>query len=223
MGRPGVEKGVPIIGVDYGYLWSRAPEASDAPHDEVAGEDPPDGVQTSSPVLCGRCSVVRWIFSQLCQAKGDNERNRAVLAKELQAGGYPRVVVRSDGEAALLAHVRAVRAMTMAVDVPLGSVHEQVSKEQSAGSGLAEGAVKELKAKMRTLTHNTEMTLETRIPETHDSLAWLVTHAAPTINWFRPVLDGKTPYELRVGRKFRRVVAEGLVDECWEPRESHQR
>ena len=29
MRRPGVEKGVPIIGVDYGYLWSRAPEASD--------------------------------------------------------------------------------------------------------------------------------------------------------------------------------------------------
>ena len=111
--RPGVEKGVPIIGVNYGYLWSRAPEASDASDDEVAGEDPPDGVQTSSPVLCGRCSVDRWIVGHLCLAKGDNERNRAVWAKELQAGGYPRVVVRSDGELALLAHVRAARAMTM--------------------------------------------------------------------------------------------------------------
>ena len=88
VGRPGVEKGVPIIGVDYGYLWSRAPQASDASHDEVAGEDPPDGVRTSSPVFCGRCSVDRWIFGHLCQTKGDNERNRAVLAKELQAGGY---------------------------------------------------------------------------------------------------------------------------------------
>ena len=56
VGRPGVDKGVPIIGVDHGYLWSRAPEASDAPHDEVAGEDPPDGVRTSSPVLCGNLS-----------------------------------------------------------------------------------------------------------------------------------------------------------------------
>ena len=69
--------------------------------------------------------------------KGDNERNRAVLAKELQAGGYPRVVVRSDGEPALLAHVRSARAMTMVSDVPLGSVHEQVSREQSPGNGLA--------------------------------------------------------------------------------------
>ena len=84
-----VEKGVPIIGVDYGYLWSRAPEASEAPQDEVAGE-----------------------------AKGFHERNRAVLAKELQARSHPRVVVRSDGEPALLAHVRAARAMTMVADVP---------------------------------------------------------------------------------------------------------
>ena len=61
----------------------------------------------------------RWLFGHLCQAKGDNERNRAVLAKELQAGGYPRVVVRSDGEPALLAHVRAARAITMVADVPL--------------------------------------------------------------------------------------------------------
>ena len=41
--------------------------------------------------------------------------------------------------------------MTMVSDVPLESVHEQVSKEQSPGNGLAEGAVKELKAKIRTL------------------------------------------------------------------------
>ena len=151
-----------------------------------------------------------WIggsFGHLCQAKGDNERNRAVLAKELQAGGYTQVVVRGDGEPALLAHVKAAHAMTMVSDVPLESVHEQVSKEHSPGNGLAKGAVKELKAKIRTLGNSTEMGLGKRIPETHDSLAWLVTHAAATINWFRPGLDGKTPYELRVGRKFRRPVA----------------
>ena len=149
--RPGVEKGVPIIGVDYGYLWSRAPEASDAPHDEAAGEDPPDGwcpnlvASALWKVQCGSVDLCH-----LCQTKGDNERNRAVLAKELQVGGYTRVVVRSDGEPALLAHVKGARAMTMVSHVPLESVHEQVSKEQRPGNGLAEGAVKELKAKIRT-------------------------------------------------------------------------
>ena len=79
------------------------------------------------------------------------------------------MVVRSDGEPALLAHVKAARAMVS--DVPLESVHEQVSKEQNPGNGLAEGAVKELKAKIRTLRHSTKMGLWRRIPETHDSLA----------------------------------------------------
>ena len=46
------------------------------------------------------------------------------------------MVVRSDGEPALLAHVKAARAMTMVSDVPLESVHEHVSKEQSPGNGL---------------------------------------------------------------------------------------
>ena len=60
-----------------------------------------------------------WIGGSLVifvRQKGNNERNRAMLAKELQAGGYTRVVVRSDGEPALLAHVRAARAMTMVSD-----------------------------------------------------------------------------------------------------------
>ena len=206
VGRPGVENCVPIIGVDYGYLWSRAPEASDAPHDEVAGEDPPDGVRTSSPVLCGRCSGIGGYLVIFVSQKGTTSGIVPWLAKELQAGGYTRVVVRSDGEPALLAHVRAARAMTKVSDVPLESVHEQGSKEQSPGNGLAKGAVKELKAKIRTLRHSTEMGLGRRIPETHDSSAWLVSHAAATINWFRPGLDEKTPYELRVGRKFRRPV-----------------
>ena len=98
--------------------------------------------------------------------------------------------MRSDGEPALLAHVKAARAMTMVSDVPLESVHEQVSKEQCPVNALSEGAVKGLKAKIRTLRHSTEMGLGRRILETHDSLAWLVTHAAATINWFRPGIDG---------------------------------
>ena len=118
------------------------------------------------------------------------------------------MVVRSDGEPASLAQVKVSSCDDHGVRRPAGiSAQSRVSKEQSPGNGLAEGALKELKAKIRTLRHSTEMGLRRQIPETHDSWAWLVSHAAATINWFRPGLDGKTPYELRVGRKFRRPVA----------------
>ena len=98
-----------------------------------------------------------------------------------------------------------------------------MSKEQSPGNGLAEDAVKELKAKFRTLRHSTEMGLGRRIPETHDSLAWLVTHAAATISSFRPGLDGKTPCEQRVVRKFRRPVAPWGQKVWWMSAKKHVR
>ena len=84
----------------------------------------------------------------MCEVKGNNERNRTVLAKELLLGGYPRVVVRSDGEPAMVAHVRGGIAVAQVSDLPLEAVVETTSKAQSAGNGLAEGAVKEVKAKV---------------------------------------------------------------------------
>ena len=175
----------------------------------------------SSPVLCGRCSADRWIFGHLCQTKGDNERNRSILAKELLAGGYPRIVVRSDGEPAMLAHVKSARTVVQVGDMPLEVVQEQVSKGQSPGNGLAEGAVKELKAKIRTIRHATEAGIGRSIPEDHDVLAWLVQHAAATINWFRPGVDGKTPFELRMGRRMRRAIAPFGQKVWWMTAQKH--
>ena len=85
--------------------------------------------------------------------------------------------------------------------------------DHGPGNGLAEGAVKEL------LRHSTEMGLGRQI--THDSLAWQVAHAAATINLFRPGLDGRTPCELRVGRKFRRLVAPWWQKVWWMSAKKH--
>ena len=150
-------------------------------------------------MLCGRCSVNRWLFGHLCQAKGDNERACVVDTRE--------------GSSSM------IRCQTS----PLEPVHEQVSKDRVQGMGLCKVQLKSSKRRFEPWG-----TTQRWVPETHDSLAWLVSHAAATINWFRPGLDGKTPYELRVRRNFRRPVApwgqkEGLVHECVEARERHQR
>ena len=51
------EKSLPVVGVDYGYLWSRsAMNAGDVVVVADDNGDPPDGVRRSSPVLCGRNS-----------------------------------------------------------------------------------------------------------------------------------------------------------------------
>ena len=96
----------PVIGVDYGYLWSRAAECVDGERYEILGEHPPDGVRESSAVMCGRCSADRWLFGHFCPSK-NNVRNRNALEKELTSGGDPRTVVRSDGEPSNMAHIWA--------------------------------------------------------------------------------------------------------------------
>ena len=61
------------------------------------------------------------------------------------------------------------------------------------------------------------MGLGLRIPETHDSLGWLVTPAAATINWFRPGLDGRRRMSCVWAASFADQWLMGtkdLVDEC---------
>ena len=85
-------------------------------------------------------------------------------------------------------------------------VKETTSKGDSSANGLAEGAVKEVKAKVRTLRFAVERNLRQVIPDTAAVLAWLVAFAAFTINVTRVGTDGKTAFQLRYGRSFKRPL-----------------
>ena len=102
--------------------------------------------------------------SAICPSKGDSERNRNAMAKELLSGSYARMVVWSDGELPILALVRAASAVTAVADVLLEVVQEQVSKGQSLGNRLCDVAVKELRAKIMTLRHAVEVGMERQVP-----------------------------------------------------------
>ena len=82
------KKGPPATRVENGYLWSRSAESADVEKEQVIGENPPDGVRTSSPVLRAGCIAGRWLLGYLRQAKGDNERTRNVLEMGLSAAVY---------------------------------------------------------------------------------------------------------------------------------------
>ena len=82
------KKGPNATRVENDYLWSRSAESADVENEQVIAENPPDGVRTSSPVLCAGCSAGRRLLGFLCQAKGDNERARNVLEMGLSAAVY---------------------------------------------------------------------------------------------------------------------------------------
>ena len=90
-----------------------------------------------------------------------------------------------------------------------------MSKADSAGNGLAEGAVKEVKAKTRTMRFALEENLGCKVDDDHPALACLVEWAAASVNIARIGADGKTPYELRFGRRWRREVAQFGEKAMW--------
>ena len=101
----------------------------------------------------------------------------------------------------MVSNVRLAFLATMP-DGPYDLTQEQTSKGQSLGNGLAEGAVKEAKAKFRTLQYEVERGLSHTVPENHDTLAWA------TVNWHLAGVDGRhTVPKQNGGKSFRRVVA----------------
>ena len=60
--------------------------------------------------------------------------------------------------------------------------------------------------KIRTLRHATEEALGRKIPDTAQALNWLVTFAAMSIKLDRAGCDGRTSYELRYGKSFKRAL-----------------
>ena len=63
-------------------------------------------------------------------------------------------------------------------------IPEVIPKGVSAANGLAEGAVKEIKAKCRTLKYATDQMYGVELPPTHPCLPWLVLYSAQLINSF---------------------------------------
>ena len=143
---------VPVVGVDYGFF---------APKDEG-----PEG----TPVLCGKDTRHKWYYAvpMPCKGTGDPWCAKA-LAGTLARAGFARLVLRSDTEAAILALKRAA-ALILTTAVGTEVVMEDGSVGDSAGNGLAEQGVREIKAKTRSLAHAVRTRLGVRLGPQHRAL-----------------------------------------------------
>ena len=127
------------------------------------------------------------------------------LFQQLQLAGEPQLIIRSDGEPAILDLKHAVMRRAR-VELGLSVTPEESSLGDSASNGQAEEAVKAGKAKVRTLKHAAEHLHKTCIGPTHPSLPWMCLHAAALINRARPDVSGRTPWELRHGRAWKAPI-----------------
>ena len=181
-----------MVGVEYSQLWSRSAEnAGDAVDSEDEDGDP--------------LEVVR-LGSHFCAAETRETAGSSPACSRVGDRGHMRQIVRSDGEAAFISLIKGAMLTAMA-DGPYEFILLKTSKGQSSGSGLTEGVVNEVTAKIGTLTYVMWKMLKRAVSESHDVPAWLVQHAPATFNSHRTGTDGRTPFHRRAGKRFGRVVA----------------
>jgi hypothetical protein len=121
-----------------------------------------------------------------------------LLAKFLDVLGYREVVLKSDGERALIALKRAAARQSKGL---VRAIHEESPKGDSKANGEAEQAVREIKWRVRAITMMLEKKLNTKLPEGHPLLTWVPRYAAEQSNRFKIGHDGRTPEERRTGKR----------------------
>ena len=116
-----------------------------------------------------------------------------------------RFLIRSDNEPAILAlKESAVTALKLAVVNVMTKRRVHLCDSQSNGS--AESAVKAVKDAVRTNLACLVRRFGQVFPGGHPVLSWLVKYSVAVVNRCRRGPDGKTAYELRMGRKFARAL-----------------
>ncbi len=177
---------IPTIAIDYGYLG------------DTADDD------RASPIIFGADSKTRWRFSHVLQSKGIGHLHSVrVLVAELVASGYARLILKSDEEPAIVALKREV-ARIVKIENGIEVMMEESPVGESQSNGLAEGAVRICKGAVKTLKHAYEALHGVAVEQNSPILTWLVEASASLMNRGQRGSDGRTAYELRRGKPFRK-------------------
>ena len=119
------------------------------------------------------------------------------IALFLKDIGYKRVVAKSDQEPAILSLIDNLRGhgiQTIPAQSPVG---------ESKAHGTAEQSVQAVGNQLRTMKRGLERRLGIGLPVQHAFIAWLLTHAAETLNRYNVNEAGRAPYFMWKGRPYR--------------------
>ncbi|CAK0843605.1 unnamed protein product [Prorocentrum cordatum] len=180
------ESALAVVGIDYGYLGER---------------------EDATPLLIGKDSKQRWFHASVAPAKGAQHPWPAKSwSRRLASAGHKRFVFRSDGEAPLVALKTRIGAK-LKEECGIETVPEESAVGDSQGNGLAEHAVREVKAKARAARAQVDDLHGVSIGVEHPVTPWMVEFAAMSINLGRRGADGRTAWEFRHGRPFNMDLA----------------
>eukprot|EP00959_Pyramimonas_sp_CCMP1952_P007702 160745-Pyramimonas_sp.AAC.1 len=160
---------IPVVSMDFGHL-----DSSKA--DSIQG----DG-QRGSTLLAMYCRKTRCYGAIALPNKSTGEFAVRACSDFLDYLGHKRLVLRSDGEEAMLPPKQAVVDKCEGKDIIL----EESPVGDHAADGQIENAVKIIKGQVRTLLLALQSRWGKRLPFAHPLALWAIRRAASIIDRFR--------------------------------------
>ena len=184
-------KRIPTCSMDYFFMGS-----------EGLSFDDPTTERDVLPMVAVYDHGSRVTFAHPCPRKGDDRHIVREVCSDLEWLGYKRIVLKSDQEPAIMALKRAISRAMPGVEILM----EESPVGAHAANGAIEGAIRRVAGQVRTLKDDVEKSYGVPISTRHPLLAFAVSHAADLITRFGVGKDGRTPWELSRGKKYKRKL-----------------
>ena len=153
-------------------------------------------------VLAARLYPSKAILATVCPSKGVDDHVNSRVSKFIEDSGYLKLIYRSDQEPSLRAMLEEAFRKSSEAHLQQ-AVPEASAVGESQSNGRAESSVLRIQDLVRTYKCAIESRMETRLPCTHPTFAWLVEHAASVYNRHVCTEDGSTPYQNLHGQRFK--------------------
>ena len=164
------------------------------------GEEATEG---TPPVLIAWDDGHRALWALPVDHKGAEEYVVNWLVRKIDEAGYSGVplTIKTDQEPAIIALKRAVAIRRQAETTPIES-----PVRESKSNGAVERAVRTWQAQFRTLRHQIEANLETKMEMSHPLIEWMTIWATDLILRYVMRENGRTAYESITGHRCRSPV-----------------
>ena len=182
------------------FYWNGSKSDADPDKEEEDSESP------AIVMYDGRTkAIASWLLEGKSVGPGEpSEWIIDAMVQELEGWGYTnrKIILVSDGEAAILVIKKAIarrrRAETIPEESPVGE-HQ---------ANIAEGAVRRAREQTRVLLSNLDIKCgEKAVKRDCDAMKWMVRWAAALVSRYQIGSDGQTAHERIKGRKCRGPIA----------------
>ena len=185
-------KEIPTVAVDYMFVNEKNEQ-------EESGGMPTLVIKDVLSPGCG----TGMVFAHVVPKKGIQPHAIRKFCQDVGLLGHAELVLKSDGEPAIVALKEAVKRER----------HERIVLEsspvkESQSNGAIENAIQQLQGQFRAVKDALESRVGQRISGEMSCVPWMMSHASGLINRYHIGEDGKTNYQRWKGKSFKREVAE---------------